>query len=279
MPKIMRKIILISVLIIILAGAVFLYFYKDKGTTLIAAEKPGLIRVDSPRINETIKSPLTIMGQARGYWFFEASFPIKLLDENGQELGIAIAQAQSDWMTENFVPFKAVLEFQTSTTKKGTLVFKKDNPSGLLENADELTMPVIFKEAAPATTATVKVFFNNSNLDPEISCTKVFSVERTIAKTPAVARAALEELLKGPAEAEKAQGFLTGINPNVKIQTLIIENGTAWVDFDSQLEFQVGGSCRVSAIRAQITQTLKQFPTVSNVILSINGRTEDILQP
>ncbi|PIP22172.1 MAG: hypothetical protein COX38_02115, partial [Candidatus Nealsonbacteria bacterium CG23_combo_of_CG06-09_8_20_14_all_39_25] len=48
---------------------------------------------------------------------------------------------------------------------------------------------------------------------------------------------------------------------------------------DEQLEFQVGGSCKVSAIRAQITQTLKQFPTVDEVVISINGRTEDILQP
>jgi spore germination protein GerM len=45
------------------------------------------------------------------------------------------------------------------------------------------------------------------------------------------------------------------------------------------LEFQVGGSCRVAAIRAQITDTLKQFPPVDEVIISIDDRTEDILQP
>jgi len=123
------------------------------------------------------------------------------------------------------------------------------------------------------------VFFNNDRMDPEFSCNKVFPVEREILKTQAVARAALTELLKGPTEAEKAQGFFTSINPGVKIQELTIENGVARVDFDSQLEFQVGGSCRVSAIRAEITQTLKQFPTVNSVIISIDGRTEDILQP
>jgi len=35
----------------------------------------------------------------------------------------------------------------------------------------------------------------------------------------------------------------------------------------------------VAAIRAQIRETLKQFPTVDEVIISIDGRTEDILQP
>ena len=92
-------------------------------------------------------------------------------------------------------------------------------------------------------------------------------------------RASLEELFKGPTDTEKNAGFSTSINPGVKIQSLTIENGTAKVDFNEQLEYQVGGSCRVSAIRAQITQTLEQFPTIKNVIISINGRTEDILQP
>jgi len=128
-------------------------------------------------------------------------------------------------------------------------------------------------------TTTVKAFFNNSNLDPEYSCNKVFPIERKVPKTQAVARAALEELLKGTTEAEKKQGFFTSINPGVKIENLTIKDGIARVEFDEQLEFQVGGSCRVSAIRSQITQTLKQFSTVQDVIISIDGRTEDILQP
>ena len=53
----------------------------------------------------------------------------------------------------------------------------------------------------------------------------------------------------------------------------------AKIDFDSNLEKNVGGSCRVAAIRNQITQTLLQFKTVQSVIISIDGRTEDILQP
>lgn len=125
----------------------------------------------------------------------------------------------------------------------------------------------------------IKVYFNNSRLDPEVSCNKVFPVERKITKTQSVARAAIEELLKGPAENEKAEGFFTSINQGVKIQKLSIKDGVASIDFDGQLEFQVGGSCRVSAIRHEITETLKQFSPVQEVIISIDGRTEDILQP
>ena len=135
------------------------------------------------------------------------------------------------------------------------------------------------REIAGMESLTVRVFFGNSRLDPEASGERVFSVERCIQRTPAVARGALEELLKGPTDEETAQDYFTSINTGVRIQRLVIADGTAMVDFDEQLESRVGGACRVSAIRDQITRTLKQFPTVNEVLISINGRTRDILQP
>jgi len=248
-------------------------FVEDIGNEF---EKQDLIRIDNPRPNQTVTSPLAISGQARGYWFFEAVFPVKLLDKNRQVIAASSAQAQGEWMTEEFVPFKAAIEFNAAAGEQGFLVLGKDNPSDLPENADELLVPVIFGEPE---TMTVKVFFNNSQLDPEFSCNKVFPVDRKIIKTEALARKALEELLQGPTTEEQSQGFISSINDGVKIQSLKIENGIAKVDFDEQLEFQVGGSCRVAAISAQITETLKQFATVNQVIISIDGRTEDILQP
>lgn len=144
-------------------------------------------------------------------------------------------------------------------------------------------LPVYFKELPenPKEFMTVKIFLSDSRFvsEPYFDCSRTIAVERQVAKTAAVARAALEELLKGPTEEEKAAGYFTNINEGVKIQKLVVENGVAKVDFDDQLEFQVGGSCRVAAISWQIVETLKQFPTVEKVVISINGRTEDILQP
>jgi len=108
-------------------------------------EKINLIKIDSPRPNTTITNPLEVTGQARGTWYFEASFPVKLFDSNGTELAIIPAQAQGEWMTEDFVPFKATLEFAAPTTATGTLILEKDNPSGLPENADSLIVPVRFR--------------------------------------------------------------------------------------------------------------------------------------
>lgn len=105
-------------------------------------EKMDLIRVGYPRPNQIVVSPLMITGEARGTWFFEASFPVILKDANGQIIASGIAQAKSDWMTENFVPFEAKLEFARPQTSTGVLILRKDNPSGLPEHDDFLEMPV-----------------------------------------------------------------------------------------------------------------------------------------
>ncbi len=236
---------------------------------------PNLI-LNNLQPDQQISSPFVLEGEAR-LWYFEASFPIRLEDTNGKTIETAIAQAQDDWMTEDFVPFKVDLEFLVNEPTAAILILMKDNPSGLPQFDEKVEIPVMLEPGADLTT--IKVFFNNNNLDPQISCNKVFSVERQIPKTPSVAKAALEELLKGPTINDENTGYFTSINSGVKIQRLVIDNGTVYADFDEQLEFQVGGSCRVSAIRAQITETLKQFASVQNVVISIDGRTEDILQP
>ena len=115
-------------------------FVEDIGNEL---EKTDLITIDNPRPNQVIASPLLIEGQARGTWFFEGDFPLKLLDEQGEIIVEHYATAQCGWMTEEFVPFNAEIEFNTTSTK-GALLLIKDNPSGLPENDDQLIVPVKF---------------------------------------------------------------------------------------------------------------------------------------
>jgi hypothetical protein len=124
------------------------HFVEDIGNEL---DKTDLIRVDRPRPNQGITSPLHITGEARGYWFFEASFPVRLLDANGNNIPITpgYIMATQEWMTEDFVPFEATLEFTAPAGTKGTLVFMKDNPSGLPENDDQLRMPIVFAQSSP----------------------------------------------------------------------------------------------------------------------------------
>jgi len=116
-------------------------FVEDIGNEL---EKTDIIRLNSPRPNQVVASPLVIEGEARGTWFFEGDFPVQLFDENDNLIATAIAQAQSDWMTEDFVSFEVELEFNVPDTERGILILQKDNPSGLSENDDQLRIPIIF---------------------------------------------------------------------------------------------------------------------------------------
>lgn len=101
------------------------------------------IEVSQPMPNTVVTSPLTVTGRARGTWYFEASFPVRLLDHLGNEIAVTPAQAQGDWMTTDFVPFQATLTFMTTSTT-GTLVLEKDNPSGEPQNDASILIPVKF---------------------------------------------------------------------------------------------------------------------------------------
>ena len=63
------------------------------------------------------------------------------------------------------------------------------------------------------------------------------------------------------------------------LQDLVIEDGVATADFNARLDEGVAGSAMVMAIRGQIEQTLLQFPTVDEVVISVDGETEEVLQP
>lgn len=103
------------------------------------------IRITSPRSGDTVRSPLTLTGEARGNWFFEASAPVELQDANGKKLAQGFITAQGEWMTTNFVPFTGTLTWtatSTGTTTAARVVFMNDNPSGLPSLQKSVVVPV-----------------------------------------------------------------------------------------------------------------------------------------
>lgn len=92
-----------------------------------------LINVDL-KDDDSIKNLSIIKGEARGYYYFEASFPVKLETLDGKILKTYIVQAKDNWMTEEYVPFDFVLDFTDIDETEANLVFEKSNPSGLPEN-------------------------------------------------------------------------------------------------------------------------------------------------
>lgn len=149
----MKKTILILLIVAaVLVGSVFFFKpseapVKESNGNMEEPEftgKPDLIFASNIQAGDKIQNPVLVRGEARGYWFFEASFPVEVRDGSGNVLGRGIATAEGEWMTEEFVPFFATIEFSPGGNTEGFLAFVKDNPSGLPEHDDELLIPVRF---------------------------------------------------------------------------------------------------------------------------------------
>ncbi len=92
--------------------------------------------VYSPATGQRLISPVTVSGEAKGTWFFEGSFPMALINDQGAVIASGAAKAQGNWMTSDYVPFTGTLTFLNfgsapdAHPNTGYLVLKKDNPSG-----------------------------------------------------------------------------------------------------------------------------------------------------
>jgi hypothetical protein len=117
-------------------------FTENIGNTL---EMSDMIQLVQPQPNQEIFSPLTIQGQAKGNWFFEASAPVVVVDWDGLIIGQGYISAQGDWMTEDFIEFTGEIEFENPVLYDyGSLILQKANPSDLPANDAALEIPVRF---------------------------------------------------------------------------------------------------------------------------------------
>lgn len=159
---------------------------------------------------------------------------------------------------------------------KGKFSFFQSDSSCLEAKPSVVVEPAVVEPQASA----AQIFFGNTQKDPEtLNCNLTYGATRQIVFGSDKYTAVLAALLEGPTAAEKKSGFFTTINPNLKTPQITLTNGVLRVNFAADFEQAVGGSCRVAAIRSQITNTLKQFPEVKEVIISVEGRVEDVLQP
>jgi hypothetical protein len=300
----MRKKIFILALIILIAGFAYLKFNNEDGWICVdgnwvkhgnpSAQMPtsgcgtqttvppintnteANIVVSEPKTNDAVTSPFKVTGQAR---VFENQFSYRLKGSDGSILAQGNPMANAPDIGQ-FGPFEFEVSF-TSNGGPGTLEVFDNSPKDGSE-IDMVIVPLNLKASDTAVTGdtmSVKVYFANSKMDPAVTCEKVFPVERVISKTQSAAKVAIEELLKGPTADEKTAQYTTQLNDGVTLNKLTIVDGVAKADFSAKMDEQMGGSCRVGLIRRQIEETLKQFPSVKSVVISVGGRTEDILQP
>lgn len=241
---------------------------EESDPILETVSASGNIVVTSPSVRGTVGLPLVIRGRAR---VFESTLNYKLLDEDGSVLVEGNAMSNAEDVGE-FGSFVITTNYDAPSGATGTVqVFDYSAKDGSV--IDLASVPVQFSSVA---SLTLKTFWSPSG--ETMVCAAVTPTERRVPYTLAVAHAALTELLGGTNTPERMQGLTSSIPEGVTIKSLTIIDGVAKVEFSHALE--TGGSCRVAAIRAQIESTLKQFPTVTSVVISTEGNTpEESLQP
>lgn len=145
--------IVIGVIALVLAG---LYFFQKSGLNnepvTTSAPKITYIKSNSNMINVELPFPgavvgknFSVIGKARGTWFFEASFPVKIVGKNGEILAHQPAQAQGEWMTPDFVPFRTDIKIRETYIGPATIILEKDNASGLPEHDASMSFDFIIE--------------------------------------------------------------------------------------------------------------------------------------
>jgi hypothetical protein len=98
--------------------------------------------------------------------------------------------------------------------------------------------------------------------------------------TPSV-EGALNLLLNGPTEAEKAQGYDTAIPAGTKLLGYRVDGSKATADFSGEMASFGGGSARVQAIISQVDNTITSNDSnIESVAVTVEGKpAEEVLQP
>lgn len=105
------------------------------------------IRLATPRPGASVTSPLQLSGEAVGQWYFEGSFPVTVVAEDGTVIGQGSVSAQGDWMTTDLVPFEGEVAFEAGDRGgAATIVLARDNPSDLPQNDAALHVPVLLAQ-------------------------------------------------------------------------------------------------------------------------------------
>lgn len=239
-------------------------------TTIKVHLKPGqapetTLQVEAPAEGSMVTFPLHVaLSGARG----DEALNIRVLQNGAQPL---------------VAPVRAELGFVVTTIpgpgQSGPATLEIARQDGTIRARRSVRI------AAPAETQPVKVAWVGQDGG-------IVLAERRVPRTPQIGTAALNELLWGPepgspyttslptpAEVLNYGGRQAGWGPRVRLLKLTINDGVALANFSPELRAYGGGSARVALIRQQIETTLRQFPSVKQVVIAVEGQTKGVLEP
>jgi spore germination protein GerM len=135
--------------------------------------------------------------------------------------------------------------------------------------------------AQKSETMKIKLYFTDlRNNDGMEDCAKVRAVTRTVPKTNAVAKAALEELFKGTTKSEQSDELSSIFSEETKaiLISIKIKKGAAYINLKKDIIQTLGNattSCGGLNYSASVEKTLKQFPTIKKIFYAIEGNPAD----
>ena len=223
------------------------------------------IIIKSPEKNQVVGKNLVITGKAR---VFENQFNWVILDaDTKQEIltGTAYANSEDAGLYGSFEINAGLTDL--TPNKIIAQVFDYSAKDGSKQDIYEV--PLFFDKNLKDY---YEVYFSNSELDPEISCLKVFPIKKPVGNGELSLRKSIEALLQGPSEKDKEGGYYTNIPDNAKINKIERSGISVKIDFNKDIEKGISESCKVGAIRAQIVKTVLAFDkSIRSVIISVEG--------
>ena len=174
--------------------------------------------------------------------------------------------------SDGYGRFAKTITFEDYPSGNGTMEIFREGDGYV--SKEKIVRTIIFGNSD---IVTVKVFLSRGITD---MCSVVFPTERKVSRKNSIYRAAIEELFLGPTSVEKTEGFTTSLPSKVILKSIAADaDGIVTADFSSALNTGLVGACRSETVRTQIESTLKQFPEVHGVVILINGKVDEVLQP
>ncbi len=235
-------------------------------------DEQNFICVNTPRQNDLVSNPTVVTGTAI---VFENTFLWRIEDGRGTRIAGSHAMADApDIGQPGAFTIRAFWDVTPQTATGTLIVYEASARDG--EPTHVVRVPIRFATRAAASR---NLYFVPEVLNDNMDCSSVRAQSVSVPGSTAPIEATLRALLSYD-DSRTPPGLKTSIPSGTGLVSITVNNGLAKVIFDANLEREVGGSCRVGSIRAQITKTLLQFPSIQQINLSVEGKmAEETLQP
>lgn len=196
-------------------------------------------------------NPVVIAGQART---FENNVVLRVRDARGNLIKETFTTAEG--------------EMGQHSPYRGEIWLTRDPGSRITVEALEYSA----KDGSERSLVRAEKAFSAELVDlslrlPNEECTGLVTARRRAPKSIAMARLLVEAVMEH-------RVFPKGS----AVRSVNLRDGVLTVDFNERLQ-NVGGSCAVQMIRASVTETLMQLPSVKRVVITAGGSEKLALQP